>query len=112
MMKLSEAYRQKFEAQIEELNARLAVVRAQAKRLAADAQIVAHEELADTDRKLAELQARLTALRSAGDGAWQDMKGGVESAWRDVNQAAGRALQRFGSKPAAQPEPAAPTPQT
>lgn len=100
-MKLSEAYRQKFEAQIEELNARLAVVRAQAKRLAADAQIAAHEELADTDRKLAALKARLESLRTSGDGALQDMKGGIESAWSELSMAAHRALKRFDGKPTA-----------
>ncbi len=98
-MKLRDAYRQKFEAQIEELNARLAVMRAQAKRLAADAKIAAHEELADTDRKLAALKTRLAELRVSGDDAWQDMKGGVESAWTDLHKAAKQAMKRFGAKP-------------
>lgn len=98
-MKLRDAYRQKIEAQIEELNARLAVARAQAKRLAADAKIAAYEELADTDKKLDELKARLAALQKAGDGAWQDMKGGVEAAWGDLNKAAKQAMTRFGSTP-------------
>jgi chromosome segregation ATPase len=96
-MKLRDAYRQKIEAQVEELTARLAVARAQAKQLAADAKIAAHEELADTDKKLAELKARLNTLRKAGDGAWQDMKGGVETAWTDLNKAAKHAMKRFGA---------------
>lgn len=51
MSMLRDAYRQKYEAQIEELNAHLTVMKARAKRLAADAKIAAHEEIADTDRK-------------------------------------------------------------
>ncbi|OIR03773.1 hypothetical protein GALL_141930 [mine drainage metagenome] len=100
MTLLRDAYRQKYEAQIEELNARLTVIRARAKRLAADAKIAAHEELADTDEKLAELKSRLSKLRNAGDGAFKDLKGGVESAWNDLDKAAKRAIKRFGTTPA------------
>lgn len=98
-MKLRDAYRQKIEAQVEELTAHLALTRAKAKRLAADAKIAAYEELADTDKKLTELKTRLSALREAGDGAWQDVKGGVETAWTDLNKAAKQAMKRFGSTP-------------
>jgi len=94
-MKLQEAYRQKIEAQIEEVNARIAVMRAQAKRLAADAKIAANKELTETDRKLAELTARLAKLREAGDGAWREVKGGVESAWTDLSKASKRAMKHF-----------------
>jgi uncharacterized coiled-coil DUF342 family protein len=96
-MKLRDAYQQKYEAQIEELNARLVILRARARRLAADARIAAYEELADTDKKLAALKSRLARLRTAGDGAWRDMKGGVETAWNDLNKAAKRAVKRFGT---------------
>jgi DNA repair exonuclease SbcCD ATPase subunit len=95
-MKLRDAYRQKIEAQIEELDARLAVLRAQAKRMSADAKIAAYEELAETDKKLTALKARLKAMRTASDKAWQEMKGGVETAWSDLHQAAKRALKHLG----------------
>jgi hypothetical protein len=98
-MKLRDAYQRKFESQIEELNARLAVLRAQAKGLAADAGIAAHEELADTDAKLAKLRARMSGLRDAGDGAWQEMKAGVEAAWTELSAAANRARKRFDPPP-------------
>ncbi len=104
-MKLRDAYRQKYEAQIEELSARLAIARAQAKRLAADAKIMAYEEIADTDKKLATLKSRLAKLRAAGDDAWKDMKNGVESAWTDLNKAAQRATKRFSAPPSVRSRP-------
>jgi hypothetical protein len=94
-MKLRDAYQNKLDAQIEELNARLALMRAKAKGFAADARIAAHEELSDTDAKLARLKARMGKLRVAGDGAWQEMKVGVESAWTELSTAAKRAKKRF-----------------
>ncbi len=73
------------------------MIRARAKRLAADAKIAAHEEIADTDEKLAELKARLSKLRNVSDNAFKDMKGGVEAAWTDLNTAAKKAMKRFST---------------
>jgi len=97
MSELGNAYRQKLEARIDELSARLAVARAQAKGLAADGRIAAHDELAATQQKLKDLKARLATLRTASDSAWKDVKGGVETAWSDLSKAATRAMQRFKS---------------
>lgn len=98
-MKLRDAYQQKIEAELEEMNAKLSVMRAKAKRLAADAKIMAYEELADTEKNVAALKARLGKLSKAGDGAWKDVKVGVESAWADLSKAAQRAVKRFEDKP-------------
>ncbi|MDP3068712.1 MAG: hypothetical protein Q8N18_00405 [Opitutaceae bacterium] len=95
-MSMRDAYRLKFEAQLDELNARLALARAKAKQLAADGKISAYEELADTERKIDAMKTKLKGLGSAGEGAWADLKGGVETAWTDLNQAAKRAFDRFG----------------
>jgi hypothetical protein len=74
-------------------------MRAQAKRFAADAKIAAHEELSETDKRLGELKAKLAKLRTAGDGAWQEMKGGVETAWSELSKAATRAKKHFSPPP-------------
>lgn len=95
-MKLRDAYRQKIEGQIDELNARLALARAKAKQLAADGKIAAYEEFADTEAKIAALRTKLSALGNASEGAWTEMKGGVEQAWGDLSKAAKRAFDRFG----------------
>ncbi|MBL9186076.1 MAG: hypothetical protein JNK23_01220 [Opitutaceae bacterium] len=95
-MSMRDAYRLKFEAQLDELNARLALARAKAKQLAADGKISAYEELADTERKLDAMKARLKTLGATSESAWGDLKGGVETAWTDLSQAAKRAFDRFG----------------
>jgi septal ring factor EnvC (AmiA/AmiB activator) len=99
-MKPKETYRQKVEAQIKELTARLAVMEEQARRFSADAKKAAAADCSDADKRLAELRARLATLRDAGDGAWQEMKKGVEAAWSELGEAATRAKKHFGPPPA------------
>jgi hypothetical protein len=103
-MNQKDAYRQKIDAQIEELTARLAVMRAQAKRFAADAKIAARGEISETDKRLAELKVCLAKLRNSGDGAWREMKEGVEAAWSDLSKAAKRAKTHF-DPPGGRPRP-------
>jgi hypothetical protein len=95
-MSLRDAYRQKLEAQIDELNARLMLARAKSKKLAAEGKIAAAEELADFEKKLAAVREQLTALGNATEGAWSEIKVGVEKAWGDLRDAAKRAFDKFG----------------
>ena len=72
-MKLRDIYRQKHEVQLEELIARLSLAKAKIKQLAADTQIAAHEELADTEHMIVALKGKLAALNIARDDAWEDI---------------------------------------
>ncbi len=95
-MNLQSAYREKMNAQIEELAAEMALARARARRLVAEGRIAAAEELAETESKLNTLKERLAAAATAGDEAWQDLRQGLDAAWSEVQQAAARARSRFG----------------
>lgn len=95
-MSLRDAYRLKLEAQIDELNARLALARAKAKKLVAEGKIATSEELADAEEKLAALKIRLIALGKTSEAAWTEMRGGVETAWGELSAAAKRAFDKFG----------------
>ena len=94
-MSVRDEYRKKFEAQIEEQVARLAVLKARAKQTVADGKIMAYEELAEADRKLTAARARLAELSSASEGAWETMKGGVEQAWNALAEACKKASAQF-----------------
>jgi chromosome segregation ATPase len=94
-MSLRDTYCQKLDAQIEELNVRLALARTKGKRLAAEGKIAAAEELADAEKKLHALKEKLKALGNASEGAWGEMKGGLEKAWSDLGEAAKRAFEKY-----------------
>jgi len=97
-MSLKDAYREKLEAQIEEQRARLELLKAKAKRAAADVKIMAYEEIADADAKLNALKTKLNELSHASGDAWQDMKGGIEKAWDDLTASCKKAAQRFNDE--------------
>ena len=42
-----------------------------------------------------EARARLESLRNAGEGAWQDLKAGVELAWEAIGEAIESAKSRI-----------------
>jgi pyrroline-5-carboxylate reductase len=98
-MSLQDAYRNKLEAQMEEQKARLSLLKAKAKRLAADSQIMAYEEIAEAEKKMDQLKTRLHAFAGASGSAIKEMKVGLEDAFRDLKKACAKAASSFDKKP-------------
>jgi hypothetical protein len=98
-MSLEDAYREKIEARIAEQQARLDWLKARAKMAVADGKILAYEELADAEHKLDSAKAKLKELAHASEGAFQEMKVGVETALDALNSAAQKAAQKYKSSP-------------
>jgi hypothetical protein len=91
-----DAYRQESEVRVEEIDARLALAHARAKRLAAQGEITVRRELAQAESKIAAARAMLVALGKADEGTWHETKGGVDRAWGEVSTAAQRAIGKLG----------------
>lgn len=85
------------EAQIEEQRAHLEVMKAKIKQAIADGKIMTYEELADAEGKLASTKAKLKELGTASEGAWEDVKSGVERAWASLKAAGEKAADKFKS---------------
>lgn len=94
-MSLKNAYREKMEAQFDEQRARLELLKAKAKHAVADGKIMAYEELADAEGKLAAAKASLKELGTASEDAWQELKGGVEKAWSALTDSCSKAAEKF-----------------
>jgi len=97
-MSMRDAYRQKIEAQLEEQSARLAVLKAKAKQAVADGRIIAYEEIGAAEEKINALKAKLKELGAASEGAWETMKGGIDSAWKELSDSCKEAADKFRSK--------------
>ena len=95
-MSLRDAYREKFEAQVEEQKARIDLLKARARKAVADGKIMAYEEIADAEQKIGHMRTKLKELSDAGEGAWEEMKGGVEKAWSDLSDSCKKAVAKFG----------------
>jgi hypothetical protein len=98
-MSLRDAYREKFEAQVEEQRARLELLKAKAKRAVAEGKILAYEEIGDAEQKLAAITTKLKALGTASEGAWETMKDGIEKAWADLTDSCKKAAAKFKAHP-------------
>jgi uncharacterized coiled-coil DUF342 family protein len=94
-MSKRDAYQQKLEAKIEGFAAEIAQLKAKADEAEADTKLQMYEEIETIREKQDALRKHLDDLREAGDGAWEEVKAGVELAWQDLNDALKRAADRF-----------------
>ena len=94
-MNKQKAYKEKFTAQLDELNAKIDVLRAKAKQAEASLKADYYETIEDLLKKRSVAQSKLETLQDAGDDAWEDMKQGVEDSWATFAAAVKSAASRF-----------------
>jgi multidrug resistance efflux pump len=94
-MSKKQAYEEKFKAQLDELDAKIDVLKAKAKQAGASVKADYYETVEDLQKKRSEAQTKLQHLRDAGDDAWEDMKQGVEESWTAFAAAVKSAVSRF-----------------
>ena len=89
------AYEEKIDAQLEEWNAQIALLKARADKAKAEAKIEYNETIETLQRRRDEAKAKLHELKAAGDEAWEDLKTGAEKAWAEVKTAFHEASSKF-----------------
>ena len=80
-------YRRKIEAQLQEIDAKIDVLKAKVSKAGVDARIELEERLEALRGKRRDLSAGIDRLKDAGEDAWEDLKGGIENAWDEVQEA-------------------------
>ena len=96
-MSTKEAYKQKIEAELELAQAKLAEFKAQAKISTADARIKHAKQVKEVEQRVGATKAKLKELGEASEDAWEQFKGGVESAWGALSVAIRNATAKFKS---------------
>lgn len=94
-MNLKEAYEKKMQARLDEWSAEIDVLKAKADTAKADARVEYYKQVEELKIKKQAAKAKLAELRKAGDGAWEDLKTGLESAWDSMEKAVKSAASRF-----------------
>lgn len=89
------AYEEKLDAQLEEWNAQIALLKARADKAKAGAKIEYYKTIEALQHKHDEAGTKLHELKTAGDEAWDDIKTGAEKAWTEVKTAFHEALSKF-----------------
>ena len=94
-MNKRKAYEEKFDAQLNEWSAEIALLKAKADKATAEAKIEYYKAIEAFQRKQETAMMKLQELRAAGDDGWEDLKTGAEKAWTEVKTAFQSAASRF-----------------
>lgn len=94
-MSARDDYVEKYKARLDQLNAEIDKLEARAREADADARIQYRKHLDEARAKRDEAKAKLGELRSASDGAWEDLKRGVRDSWDAASAAVKNAVARF-----------------
>lgn len=86
---------QKLKTRLDEWNKSIDELEAQAEKVEADAKIKLQEQLQELKKQRDSARNDLRDLQSAGSEAFEDMKDGLEQAWKSINDSFRSALTRF-----------------
>lgn len=77
-------YEEKFDAQLKEWSAEIALLNAKADNARADAKIAYYKMIETLQGKQDTARMKLQELRSAGDDTWENVRTGAENVWSEV----------------------------
>jgi chromosome segregation ATPase len=88
-------YIEKMKARLDEWNADLAKLEAQARSAEADMKMQYDRQIEELRRQRDQAEKQLRELRTAGDESWERLRKGMEAAWDDMSRAFRDAADRF-----------------
>ena len=94
-MNKKEAYEQKLEAQLDEWNAEIDKLRAKANKATAEARIEYDDQIKSLNAQRDTVRQRLDELKRSGAGAWEELRDGLESAGKAMNDSLKSAYDKF-----------------
>ena len=94
-MTTKDEFVRKMHSKLDHWNADIDALTAKANDAEASARDEYHKQIETLRSKRDEARSKLSALETAGEGAWQDLKAGVELAWDAVSEAVHSATSRF-----------------
>jgi predicted nucleic acid-binding Zn-ribbon protein len=94
-MSTREEYVQKMHELLDKLNAEIDVLASKAEHAENEVRDEYRQQITDLRARQHDAQTRLASLRSAGEGAWEDLKAGVEMAKDAIGEALESARSRF-----------------
>jgi len=89
------AFEEKFDAQLKEWSAEIALLKAKADKAKAEVKIEYYKTLETLQGKQDVARTKLKELRGAGDDAWEDVKAGAENVWTEIKAVFQNAASRF-----------------
>jgi uncharacterized coiled-coil DUF342 family protein len=91
-----ETYQKKLHAQLDQWQAEIDKLQAQAREASADMQGKYQEQIRDLRERRDHMEAEYRKIQAASAQAWQDFKTGADKAWDEMATAMKAAWSRFG----------------
>jgi multidrug resistance efflux pump len=95
MKEKRKAYEEKLDAQLNEWNTQIDLLKAKAQNVKAEAKIEYSKTIEALEQKRNAAKTKLRELKAAGEEAWDDLKTGAEKAWAEVKIAFHDATSKF-----------------
>ena len=86
---------EKMKAKLDEWNAEIDKLQAQARAAEAENKANYEKQLAEMRKHRDQAQAKMKEAQSASDAAWDDMRKGMENAWENISSSFRKAWSRF-----------------
>jgi hypothetical protein len=90
-----DAYVEKFKAKLDEWNSEIDQLQVKADKAQEGALVSYNRQIAELKEKRDNLNIRMEELRKRGDAAWEDLRGGVGTAWKVLGDSIDDAKSRF-----------------
>jgi uncharacterized coiled-coil DUF342 family protein len=90
-----DAYVEKMKAKLDEWNAEIDKLAAEADQADAETKIEYNKQIVDLRAKRKEMEDKIAEVQQAGEGAWEDLKQGIENSWEILKTSFNRAKSRF-----------------
>ncbi len=94
-MSTKEEYVRKMHSKLDTWSAEINKLSARADQVGADTRAEYRKHIDELHTKKAAAQKHLDELRQTGEGAWEDLKAGMEMAWDAIGEAVDSAKSRF-----------------
>lgn len=86
---------EKQKAMLSEWNKQIEELMQTAKKAQVDASVRFENYIDDLKERLDDMRLKMEDMKKAGDTGWQDLRAGMESAWREIADAFDKAKSRF-----------------
>ena len=94
-MSKKDAYKQKIEAELEAVKAKLVEYKAEAKIAAADVRIEYTQHVDELEKMADTINIKLKELEIAGEDKWESLKETLESTWNKFSTAVHETAEKF-----------------
>lgn len=94
-MSMKDEYVRKMHSKLDQWSSEIDALAARVNQAGAEARAEYHQQIEALRSKRDEARERLAELQQSGEGAWEDMKAGVEIAWAAIGEALDSARSRF-----------------